>query len=223
MVYDFHTHTHLSDGILSPDQLIREAIATGYKAIAVTDHVGFDDQEAILKTLIDVCVLATRHLGIIAVPGVELTQVPPWQIDQAAAKAKSLGAKIVLVHGETIKPGLDFVDLGTNLAAIESSHVDVLAHPGLITDTDADLAARNGIFLELSSRSGHSLTNGHVRRVADATGAHLIVNSDAHTPEDLLTEELASAVAQGAGLRLEHLKSVLITNPLSLLNKLDLT
>ena len=222
MVYDFHTHTHLSDGVLSPDQLIREAIAIGYKAIAVTDHVGLDDQEAILETLINVCALATKNLGIIAVPGVELTQVAPSQIDHAAKKAKSLGAKIVLVHGETIKPGLDFVEPGTNLAAIESHHVDVLAHPGLITNTDAELAARNGIFLELSSRSGHSLTNGHVRRMAEATGAHLIVNSDTHTLEDLLTKELASAVAQGAGLQLESLESVLITNPLALLTTLDL-
>jgi len=39
-MYDFHTHTFLSDGVLSPIELIRRALVRGYKAIGVTDHVG---------------------------------------------------------------------------------------------------------------------------------------------------------------------------------------
>ena len=38
-VYDFHTHTFLSDGVLSPMELIRRAHDKGYAAIAITDHV----------------------------------------------------------------------------------------------------------------------------------------------------------------------------------------
>ena len=38
-MYDFHTHTFLSDGVLSPIELIRRALVRGYKAMAITDHV----------------------------------------------------------------------------------------------------------------------------------------------------------------------------------------
>ena len=38
-MYDFHTHTFLSDGVLAPTELIQRAVNKGYKVIAVTDHV----------------------------------------------------------------------------------------------------------------------------------------------------------------------------------------
>ena len=40
MLYDFHTHTFLSDGVLSPIELIRRAIVNGYTALGIADHVG---------------------------------------------------------------------------------------------------------------------------------------------------------------------------------------
>ena len=50
-MYDFHTHTFLSDGVLSPIELIRRAFVRGYKVIAITDHVGFGNLEYVVKTL----------------------------------------------------------------------------------------------------------------------------------------------------------------------------
>ncbi|SVC01854.1 uncharacterized protein METZ01_LOCUS254708, partial [marine metagenome] len=47
-MYDFHTHTFLSDGVLSPIELIRRAIAIGYKTMAITDHVGPGNLEFVL-------------------------------------------------------------------------------------------------------------------------------------------------------------------------------
>ncbi|MDD7390463.1 MAG: PHP domain-containing protein [Lachnospiraceae bacterium] len=35
---DLHTHTRLSDGMLSPDELIEEAKKAGIRALAITDH-----------------------------------------------------------------------------------------------------------------------------------------------------------------------------------------
>ncbi|HCH10256.1 MAG TPA: PHP domain-containing protein, partial [Dehalococcoidia bacterium] len=35
-MYDFHTHTFLSDGALSPIELIRRAIKIGYQVMAIT-------------------------------------------------------------------------------------------------------------------------------------------------------------------------------------------
>jgi histidinol phosphatase-like PHP family hydrolase len=219
VLYDFHTHTFLSDGELSPVELIRRARVNGYTAIAVTDHVGLWDQERVLEVLVRECEMASREMGILAIPGVELTHVPRQKIEEAARRAKALGAGIVVVHGETV---VEPVEEGTNRAALECSEVDVLAHPGLLTEEDARLAAQRGIFLELSARKGHSLTNGHVARLALSVGARLVVNSDAHAPEDLLTPLRAGQVAQGAGLAAPETAATLLTNPHALLGRLRL-
>jgi histidinol phosphatase-like PHP family hydrolase len=130
------------------------------------------------------------------IPGIELTFVPPEHIDHLASKARELGAQIVVVHGETI---VEPVIPDTNRAALRSS-IDILAHPGLITAEDAALAAERGIFLEISTRRGHSLANGHVARMARETGASLVLNTDAHLCDDLVTDATARMIAAGAGL-----------------------
>ena len=216
MLFDFHTHTFLSDGVLSPIELMRRAAANGYTAMAVTDHAGINDQERVLEILVKECAEATENMGITVVPGVELTHVPPHRIGEAARRAKANGARIVLVHGETIK---EPVAKGTNRAALESPDVDILVHPGMITEEEADIARQAGIYLELSARAGHSLTNGHVARTAMAVGASLVVDSDGHAPGDLLTEELARQIVIGAGLTEEEFTSILETNPMALLAK----
>ena len=43
MIYDFHTHTFLSDGGSSPIGLIRFAVAAGYRCIAITDHASYSN------------------------------------------------------------------------------------------------------------------------------------------------------------------------------------
>ncbi len=170
-----------------------------------------------LAILVWECELASKEMGITAIPGVELTHVPAHLIAEAALKAKGLGAQIVIVHGETIT---EPVEPGTNMAALKSPHVDVLAHPGMLSEVEARLARARGICLELTSRRGHSLTNGHVARVALAAGAPLIVNSDAHAPEELLTAAVANHVALRAGLTTEEATATLQTNPQVLLKKL---
>ncbi len=216
MVFDFHTHTSLSDGDTSPIEMIRRAIVKGYSAIALTDHASTGDMERIIPEIIKVCEMARNYWKILAIPGIELTHVPAQAIPEAAQKAKALGAWIVVVHGETI---VEPVEKGTNLAAINSPHVDVLAHPGLLTPEEARLAAASGKFLEISARKGHSLTNGHVARLAQAVGARLIVNSDGHTGDDLLTDSFAAAVIQGAGVDATVCQQVLKDNPEKLVEK----
>lgn len=216
-MYDFHTHTFLSDGVLSPIELIRRALVRGYTAIGITDHVGVGNLEFVVKTLVKDCAEATKRWDILALPGVEVTHVPKDDIDQVAKAAKELGAKLVIVHGETI---VEPVEEGTNEAAVRSSAVDVLAHPGLISYEVARLAAENGVYLEVSARKGHSLANGHVVRTAQRAGATMLLDSDAHEPDDLLTHELAEKVAAGAGLSDGESYALLQLNPQNLLAKL---
>lgn len=217
MLYDFHTHTFLSDGTLSPIELIRRALVKGYTAIGLTDHVSVGSLNRIITELRDDCALAQAYWDILAIPGVELTHLPPQAIAETAYKAKELGAKLVIVHGETTT---EPVEKGTNLAALQSPHVDILAHPGLITPEEAILAAQNGIFLELSNRRGHSLANSHVATLAQKTGAPLLVNSDAHEENDLLTVSLAKHILSAAGLTKQQHHQVLIENPLLLIQKI---
>ena len=128
MIYDFHTHTYLSDGVLSPIELVRRAHVRGYGVIAVTDHVGVEDQARVLDTLLQECRIASEEWGIVALAGVEITHVPKGLIGDAAKRARDLGAQVVIVHGETM---VEPVEPGSNLAALRSPDVDVLAHPGL--------------------------------------------------------------------------------------------
>lgn len=217
MVYDFHTHTSLSDGVLSPIELIRRAFVNNYRAIALTDHAATGSMGRIISEIAETCALARSYWDILAIPGIELTHLPPPAIPEAAARAKELGAWLVVVHGETI---VEPVEKGTNLAALQSPHVDILAHPGLLSLEEAKLAASNNIFLEISFRKYHCLTNGHVASLAQLAGAYLLLGSDTHSEEDLLTPFLANSVVHGAGLDDDACNKILNINPQVLIKKL---
>jgi len=217
MIFDFHTHTVLSDGVLSPMELIHRAVKQGYKAIAITDHAGVGQLERFVSEVARDCALAENYWPIKAVPGVELTHLPPEAISDAARQAKEMGARWVVVHGETL---VEPVPKGTNLAAVQSPHVDLLAHPGLLTAEEAMLASERGIFLEVSARKGHSLTNGHVARVAQIAGAKLLLGSDAHDIWDLLSDGQPALILRGAGLTEDQIKVALEDCPAEALTKI---
>lgn len=213
-LYDFHTHTFLSDGQLLPMELIRRAIVKGYTAMAITDHASASNIDGLIEKISRDCDLAWEQWGFRVLPGVELTHCPPQSIASLAARAKSAGASLVVVHGETL---VEPVPPGTNRASVECPDVDILAHPGLITPEEAELAASNSVFLEITSRSGHCLGNGNTVVVGRAAGAKFLVNSDTHAPADLHAEEFARSVAIGAGLSKIETDEALYENPLLLL------
>ncbi|MBM9613550.1 histidinol phosphate phosphatase domain-containing protein [Desulfobulbus rhabdoformis] len=197
---DFHTHTFFSDGALVPSEHVRRVEEMGYEAIAITDHADSSNIGILIPNLIRVAQELNAVNATQLVVGVELTHVPPALIGPLTVECRQLGAQLVVVHGETpVEPVLP----GTNRAALEAG-VDLLAHPGFITEQEAELAAEKGILLELSGRKGHSLTNGHVAQVARKTGALLAINADAHAPGDFLTEEMSQKVGLGAGLSMDE-------------------
>jgi putative hydrolase len=217
MIFDFHTHTFHSDGVLSPVELIHRAKIAGYAAIGIADHMGPGSLERVIKEVSEDCATARKYWNIIAIPGVELTHLPPDAISDTAKKAHDLGAWLVIVHGETtVEP----VPEGTNLAAVSSPYVDILAHPGKITDREADLAAENNIFLELSARRGHSLTNTHIATTGQKARARFLVNSDAHDETNLLTPELIIAILEKAGINKEYHNKIVQDNPKQLVEKI---
>lgn len=201
---DLHTHSIFSDGELLPSELIRRALDRGYEAIAITDHVDFSNIDFVIPRVIKACEELNRYWGLKAIPGVEITHVPPEAISDLTKEARNLGARIVLSHGETI---VEPVAPGTNSASIKAG-VDILAHPGLITVEDAAMAHERGIYLEITSRKGHCLSNGHIVSVAMKLGTGLVMNTDAHSPDDLITKEEAEKILLASGLTKEWVNMV---------------
>ncbi len=202
---DLHTHSLFSDGVLVPSELVRRAVMKGYEVIAITDHADASNLDFTIPRVAAACEELNRRWKITALPGIELTHIPPETFAGLTERARSLGAAIVVAHGETL---VEPVHPGTNRAAIEA-RVDILAHPGLITKEEAALASRNGVYLEITSRKGHSLSNGHVAKIAAETGAELVIDTDTHEPGDLISDEFAKSVLAGSGLSGERIDAVL--------------
>jgi histidinol phosphatase-like PHP family hydrolase len=194
---DLHSHTTLSDGSLSFEELVSAAERNDYDVLAITDHVDptTDHREVAVTVRAEVDRLSP-DTSVRLLAGVEITDFEPAVMDRIAREVRGAGAQMVVAHGECLM--LD-VYSGTNAAAVRSRNIDILAHPGLLTRADAFMAARNGVFLELSALVHASYANGHVFHVAQQAGAPIVVNSDAHARDHLLTPRKVAAVIVGAG------------------------
>jgi len=193
---DFHTHSLLSDGALLPTELVRRARVAGYTAMAITDHADSSNIDSVIAQLRKVAKQLNADKAFRVIPGVELTHIPPELIPAMVKLARKLGAAVVIGHGETLA---EPVEPGTNAAYIKAK-VDILAHPGLVTKAECEAAAANSVHFEITSRAGHSITNGHVASMAKKYKVKMLVNTDSHSPGDLITLKRAELVALGAGL-----------------------
>jgi len=215
-MFDLHTHTTFSDGVLIPAESCRRAKVLGYRGVAITDHADESNflflLEKQLKFKEDFNKTSKDFKVII---GLEFTHVLPEHIVRITDIARKNGADIILVHVETI---VEPVESGTNRAAIEAK-VDILAHPGLISDADAMLAAKNGVYLEITTRKGHSLTNAYVAMMAKRYGCGLVIDNDFHAPGDYVNRDMAEKILKGAGLNYEEIKNVFKNNEKIFLEK----
>lgn len=198
LLIDLHMHSFLSDGDLLPSELVQRCIAAGYAAMAITDHADSSNLEFLVSAACKVAddFNSRDDSPIRIVPGIELTHVRPAAIGDLTKQARLLGARIVVMHGETV---VEPVPRGTNRAAIEAG-VDILAHPGLITKGEVELAREKGVALEITTRKMHGMTNGHVAGLAREAGAIMVLNTDTHSPGDILTPGMRKNTLLGAGL-----------------------
>lgn len=194
--YDLHTHTTFSDGVLIPAESARRSEVIGYSGIAITDHADDSNFKFIIEKQKEFKLRFNNVSDFKVIIGVEFTHVKPVLLEKVIPEARNFGADIVVVHGETI---VEPVKRGTNRAAIEAC-ADILAHPGLITEEDVKLAVKNGVALEITTRKGHSYTNGHVYNLAKRFGANLVLNNDFHAPGDNLSIEMLVKVLKGIGI-----------------------
>ena len=212
-----HTHTLLSDGELLPSELVRRAEVKGYTALALTDHVDSSNIDFVLPRIVKVCNVLNRSWKILSIPGVEITHTPIRDIKPLVRFARKHGAKVVVVHGETLS---EPVIPGTNRAAIESG-CDILAHPGNLSIEDALLAKKRGVYLELTTRRNHSRTNKHVFSLAKSVGARTVLNTDAHGGDDLVTRTQAARLLKNIGMSASEVEQV-FRNSEELLKKLNI-
>jgi histidinol phosphatase-like PHP family hydrolase len=191
-----------------PSELVRRAATKEYGAIAITDHADYSNMEHVILSMVKVAGELNRSQEVFVIPGVEITHVPPSQISGMIEWARELGAEVVIVHGESpVEP----VARGTNRSAIEAC-ADILAHPGFILETEVAMAAELGVYLEITARGGHNMTNGHVAKLALSEGAKLVVNTDAHGPSDLIDRSTAIRALMGAGLTLHEAQDAFANN-----------
>lgn len=210
-VIDLHTHSLLSDGDLLPSELVRRAEANGYQAIAITDHVDFSNIDFVIPRIVKTCRKLNRYWKVKAIPGVEITHVPPESIKELVRFARRKGAKIVIGHGETVS---EPVFPGTNRAFIKA-RVDILAHPGMIDAADIKLARKNRVFLEITTRRLHKKPNKRLVKLALKHKARLILNTDSHSPEDLLNRKKRDMFLTSLGIT-RRAASGIIANSYSL-------
>lgn len=195
-MFDYHTHSLISDGELIPSELVRRVEVAGYRILGITDHSDLATIATQMPIIMAAAKAENANNRVRVLAGTEITHVRPAQIPEAIRLARAVGAQYVIVHGETLS---EPVAPGTNRAAIEAG-ADILAHPGLIGEDDVRLAAERGVFLEISGRKGHSIANGHVARLAGKYGAKLIFGSDTHTVGDSPTRAFAERICRAAGL-----------------------
>ena len=203
-MYDLHTHSLLSDGCLLPSEMAVRYSDKGYKAIAITDHSDYSNINDNIVGILNFLKHWPKDSKIKILPGIELTHLPLKQFKPLAKFARSKGIKVIVGHGEThAEPMVK----GTNLAALEAD-IDILAHPGLISEKEVKLARDKGIFLEVTARKGHCDTNRYVVKQAKKYGAKIILNSDSHSPEDILEPGKFMNIALDSGLSRKDIKKI---------------
>lgn len=181
---DLHTHTFFSDGVLSPSELVYRYKVRGCQAVALTDHVDYSNMEFVINSTCKAVPKLSKYYEIDVIVGVELTYIPPQDIQNMVNLAREMGAEIIIVHGET---SVEQVPPGTNMAGINAK-CDILAHPGYLTDEAAQAAKENGVSIELTTRNGHRNTNKEVFTVAQRNSCNIILNTDFHEPDDIMDE-----------------------------------
>ncbi|HOL22623.1 MAG TPA: histidinol phosphate phosphatase domain-containing protein [bacterium] len=202
---DLHTHTFLSDGVLIPSELARRAEEKGYTVLGITDHIDFSNFESVISSTLKAAESINTSMKIRVIPGVEITHVHPAKIPELVYLAREAGVKLIVVHGETV---VEPVLKGTNRAAIEAG-ADILAHPGLLEEEEAKLAAEKKIAIEISARQGHCLSNGRIVRLWYKYGFPVVLNTDTHSPENLIDDGFARTLIISAGIKEEDVKKVL--------------
>ena len=207
---DLHTHTNLTDGLASLEDMVTRAAAFRYAYFAVTDHAPnlymqrmTEDKILAQRTAVDR--LRSRFPKMTLLHGTELNIDPDGGVDWDADFLAGFDLTVASVHSHFNQTK----DQMTRrvLRAIENPYVDVIGHLttrqiGRRPPVDLDLeaifaaAARTGTALEINSHPDRlDLSDEHVLW-AKRHGVRFAVNTDAHAVPHLEHRRFGVGVAQ---------------------------
>ena len=242
---DLHTHTNLTDGIASLEEMVAAAQARGYEYYAITDHA----PNLVMQRMTDEKMLAQREqvralgarLGTpraaggaagsttgaatVLLHGTELNIAPDGSVDWPADFLAGFDVCVASVHSHFDLPRKDMTR--RFIRACENPQVNIIGHPltrkiGRRPPVDVDLpelfraCARTGTALEVNSHPARlDLPSAHIRAARDA-GVKFAVNTDAHSVRDLDYLQYGVATAQRGWLTADD---VITTWPLARLTE----
>jgi len=162
--YDLHNHSTLSDGLLSPTELIELAARTGVTAIALTDH---DTTDGLAEAD-----SAARHAGVTFVPGVEIS------VSWGDTTLHVVGLQVD-PESKSLKDGLDAIRIGRHGRAERiAAALAKLGHEG--TFEGAWALAENKAMLGRTHFARHLTETGAVKDIQAAFDKYLAKGKPAY-------------------------------------------
>jgi DNA polymerase (family 10) len=207
---DLHTHTNLTDGLASLEDMVARAAAFGYAYFAVTDHapnlyMQRMTEEKILAQRARLEQLRAKYPSMTLLHGTELNIDPDGNVDWEGPFLAGFDLTVASVHSHFNQTKDEMT--GRVLRAIENPYVDIIGHlttrqigrrPPVDLDLEAvfEAAARTGTALEINSHPDRlDLSDEHVLW-ARRHGVRFAVNTDAHAVPHLEHRRFGVGVAQ---------------------------
>jgi histidinol phosphatase-like PHP family hydrolase len=210
---DLHTHTNLTDGVASLEEMIAAAKALGYAYYAVTDHA----PNLVMQRMTDEKMLAQRAevralqetAGLTLLHGTELNIAPDGTVDWAADFLGGFDIRVASVHSHFDQDRSAMTK--RFVAAAQNPLVNIIGHPltrklGRRPPVDVDLdelyrvCARTGTALEINaSPERMDLPPEHIAAAKDA-GVRFAIDTDAHSLVHLRNMRYGVAAARLGGL-----------------------
>jgi DNA polymerase (family X) len=206
---DLHTHTTLTDGVASLEEMVKAAELRGYEYYAVTDHA----PNLIMQRMTDEKMLAQREqvralratTTLTLLHGTELNIGPDGSVDWDEDFLRGFDVCVASVHSHFDQPRAEMTR--RFIRACENPYVHVIGHPtarriGKRAGVDVDFAelfkaaARTGTALEINASPQRlDLPSEHIRAARDA-GVRFAIDSDAHSVPNLANMPYGVGAAQ---------------------------
>ncbi len=202
---DLHMHTEATDGRDTILQMAEAALARGLKYIAITDHSknlamtnGLDDKRALahIKAIRKVDdQLQDKTKGQIRVlPGIEVDILADGSLDLDDSTLAQMDIVVASVHSHFNQPVEEMT--ARVIRAIENPHVRILGHPtgrkvlsreayAIHIDAILKRASELGVAVEHNASPARSDLNDLNLRLAKQHGCKIVVDTDAHSTEEL--------------------------------------
>jgi histidinol phosphatase-like PHP family hydrolase/predicted flap endonuclease-1-like 5' DNA nuclease len=210
---DLHTHTDLTDGIVSLEGMIAAAGTRGYEYYAVTDHA----PNLVMQRMTDEKMLAQREqlralaetVGLALLHGTELNIAADGSVDWDAGFLSGFDVCVASIHSSFEQDRATMTE--RFVTAAENPAVNIIGHPltrkvGRRPPVDVDLdalyaaCARTWTALEINASPDRmDLPPEHVAAARQA-GVKFAIDTDAHSLKDLTNMRYGVAAARFGGL-----------------------